>query len=269
MCISQCERQSGFFVGACSTDLMLTPCYCQCAYFLKGLALCGSLLCQGFLAKILICPPSRLQSSFSFVWLELCGHWEKASCVLSPFQDILSPSLWYSIKTTHYTAAPRPVPQISTADYCWTSCQFSLPVSTPVPGAFRFFFFLIHFTSASSCERSHLKHPLAHKHADEITGRLKHGYINLLDERLLSPPPQATALWLLVTIVRLCSQALTSGDNGHGGKEESACTHAQIHEYKHKHICRHQKNKQTCVQIELEQRQKTHNKARAERNDNM
>lgn len=102
--------------------LQLTSCwhhrlhYCQCAYFLKGPELCGSLLCQGFLAKILICLPSRLQSGFSFVWLEPCGHWGKASWVLSPFQDILSLSLRYSIKTTHYTAAPRPLPQISAAD---------------------------------------------------------------------------------------------------------------------------------------------------------
>lgn len=53
--------------------------------------------------------------------------------------------------------------------------------------------------------RTHTKHPLSsRKNADKKTRWVKCKPV---------APPQATALWLLVTIVCLCSQALTSGDN--------------------------------------------------------
>ncbi|KAL3067167.1 hypothetical protein OYC64_016996 [Pagothenia borchgrevinki] len=50
-----------------------------------------------------------------------------------------------------------------------------------------------------------------------MTGWVKHKPVR---RQTAVAPPKANALWLLVTIVPLCSQALTSGDNGHGGKEE-------------------------------------------------
>lgn len=55
--------------------LQLTSCWHRGLYatvsvliFPRAHELCGSLLCQGFLAKILICLPSRLQPGCSFVW---------------------------------------------------------------------------------------------------------------------------------------------------------------------------------------------------------
>lgn len=96
-----------FFVGTSVwTCVDTTDCATVCVLiFPRAPDLC-SLLCQGFLAKIRICLLSWLQSGVSFVWRKLCGCWGKASWVLSPSQDILSPSLWYNIKTTYYTTAP-------------------------------------------------------------------------------------------------------------------------------------------------------------------
>lgn len=49
-------------------------------------------------------------------------------------------------------------------------------------------------------------------------------------------PPQAIALWLLVTIVRLCSQALTSGDKGQRGKRACERAMTQIHTNTQAHL---------------------------------
>lgn len=126
--------------------------------FPRAPELCGSLLCQDFLAKILICLPSRLQSGFPFVWLTPCGcYWGKASWVLSPFQDILSPSLWYSIKTTHYTAAPHPVPQNQSS---WWYCTTTAPLnrnSSSQAHSFTIYIYF-YFTSVSNDESRHLNH---------------------------------------------------------------------------------------------------------------
>ncbi len=128
-----------------------------------------------------------------------------------------------------------------------------------VPGAY-FYYLFLNFTSASCGEGRHLKHsehPLTHKHPDEMTVWVIHKPVR---RQTGVAPPQAIALWLLVTIVRLCSQELTSGDNGHGGKEErepeSVHLHKYIHTNTHTYICKHQKNKQTWLHTEPKQRAK-------------
>lgn len=140
-----------------------------------------------------------------------------------------------------------------------------------VPGEY-FHYLFLNFTSVSSGERrrsKHSQHPLTHKHPDEMTVWVIHKPVR---RQTGVAPPQAIALWLLVTIVCLCSQALTSGDNGHSGKEEREPESVHLHKYIHTntqtYICKHQKNKQTWVLTEPKQRAKLSDHTHMQRHTN-
>lgn len=103
-----------------------SPCYCQWAYFPKGPRAARLSALSGLSGRDTNLSSIKIEAEFSFVWLAPCGCRGKASWVLSLFQDILIPSLWYSIKTTYYTA--RSTRQLCWCDYFCTS-QISILTS--------------------------------------------------------------------------------------------------------------------------------------------
>ena len=114
--------------------------------FPRAPELCGSLLCQGFLAKILICLPSRLQSGFSFVWLAPCGCWGKGFLGIISIPGYSQPFLviQYQNNTLYSCTPPCSSNQRCWCDYyCTSQSQFSLPVSTLSPVHF---FAIIHYS---------------------------------------------------------------------------------------------------------------------------
>lgn len=143
--------------------------------FPRAPELCGSLLCQGFLAKILICLPSRLQSGFSFVWPAPCGCRGKASWGIISIAGYSQPFLviQYQNNTLYSCTPPCSSNQHCWCDYYYTSqSQFSLPVSVLSPVYIFTIFYFLFFTLVSYGERrhpKHSKHPLTYKHADEMT----------------------------------------------------------------------------------------------------
>lgn len=206
----------------------------------KGHATASMLIFPGGQSCVMLCFVrtfwSRYWSVFhqdcsqGFVWLAPPGCWGKASWVLSPFQDILIPSLWYSIKTTHYRAATRPVPQVRTADETISAplkSLFSLPIATiPLVHIFTMFFTALQCPTVREDSRNTHSSQLTYKHADEMKRKP-------VRRQTAVSPPRTIALWLLVTIVWLCSQALTSGDNGQKGKRAWKDGVAQTHIWVH------------------------------------
>lgn len=93
----------------------------------------------------------------------------------------------------------------------------------------------------------HSHHRLSGKHADVMKVWVRDKPVR---RQTAVAPPQAIALWLLVTIVPLRSQALTSGDNGHGGKEEREPASMRMHKYVHPNTHKHirETNKLGCIQ---------------------
>lgn len=188
-----------------------------------------SLLRQDFLAQILICLPSRLRRALSFVWLSPHGCWGGgASWVLSPFQDILIPFPCDTVSKQRiilplHTPLPatRPVPQIGAASAKFFQISILTPPHLPDSERTRApcLCYFSNFPSASNSEGEHrartVAATIAHQHADEMTVRVKHKPVS---RQAGVAPPRVIALWLLVTIVLLCSQALTSGDKGQRGK---------------------------------------------------
>lgn len=98
------------------------PCYCQRAYFPKSPRAVRFSALSGLFGRDTNLSSIKIESEFSFVWLAPCRRRGKASWVLSRFQDILIPSLCYSIKTTYYTAG-------STRQLCWCDYFYTFQIS--------------------------------------------------------------------------------------------------------------------------------------------
>lgn len=224
-------------MGASSSDLTLTPQGCATVSLLifpRAPVLRRSLLRQDFLAQILICLPSRLRRALSFVWLAPHGCWGAGGLPGYYLHSRIFSSLFLVIQYQNnalscHSAPPPCHPARSSNRRCFSTFS-RISIFTPTPPRTPHHSnsertrapCLCYFSNFPSVSRGEGEHrartvaaTIAHQHADEMTARVKHKPVS---RQAGVAPPRVIALWLLVTIVLLCSQALTSGDKGQRGK---------------------------------------------------
>lgn len=223
--------------------------------FPRAPELCGSLLCQDFLAEILICLPSRL-SVFSFVWLAPCGCWGKGFLGIISIPGYSHPVLviQYQNNILYSCTPPCSSNQRCCRDYfctshisILTSCLNTLVSAFPD-----------HFTSVSYGEGEDTRNTHSNNSATNMLMKWQcGGNINLLGDRLVLPLPRRLPFgswWPLFASVPRHWHLATKA------KEEREPASVQWLKYTqtHKHICSHQRNKQTREHTQLKLNEQTH-----------
>ncbi len=209
-------------------------CYCQCAYFPKGPRAAWLSALSGLSAQDTNLSSIKIAVRFFFCLSCTVRLLGKGFLGIISIPGYSQPFLviQYQNNTLYRCTLPRSSNPLL---LMWlllhlsilTSCLNRFPVHFP-----NIFFFKFHIC-VLQWGKTHTEP--SHSQICWLNDRVKHKPVR---RQAGVAPPQAIALWLFVTIVQLCSQALTSGDNGHSGKEEreSACKRAlaQIQTHTHK-----------------------------------